>query len=333
MKIPFQQLSTKLSGQLAPVYMVAGDEPFQIDEAVRLIRAAASGQGFTERQLLQAERGFDWSALSMQGNSLSLFAEKKLLELRIPGGKPGKEGASALQAYAATLPEDTLLLIVSGKLDSAQQKSKWFKTLEQAGVFIPVWPVEVARLPQWIEQRLKRRGMSAESEALTLLAERVEGNLLAADQELEKLRLLYGETRLTVPQVQAAVSDSARYDVFSFADAALQGDAERVSRLLFGLRAEGVEAILMLWALHREIRVLYLIHAQMHTGHDLNSAMATQRVWDKRKPLVRAAIGRSSLIHCQNWLSQCAQLDALVKGQRAGRAWDELLELALALAA
>lgn len=332
MKIPFQQLSTQLTKSLTPIYFLSGDEPFQMNEAIRMVRQSAEQQGFTERQVMQVERGFDWASLLAETSNLSLFAEKKLIELRMPTAKPGKDGAKALVDFVSAAPQDTLLMISSGKLDAAQQKAKWVKTLEQAGVLVQIWPVEATRLPQWIQQRLQQRKMSATPEALKLLADRVEGNLLAADQELEKLLLLYGETKLEIDQVQAAVSDSARYDIFSFADAALQGDGERVSRLLFGLRGEGVEAILMLWALHREVKSLYLIHSDMQQGKDINSAMAGQRVWDKRKPLIRAALQRSSLIESQRMLSQCAELDRVIKGQRAGRAWDELLELALNLA-
>ncbi len=329
MKIPFQQLNAHLSKPLLPVYFVSGDEPFQVDEACRLIRDAAQQQGFSERQIFHVDQKFDWSLLAMEANNLSLFSEKKLIELRIPNAKPGRDGTKALQQYSESLAEDTILLISAGKLEAAQTKSKWLKSLEQAGVLLQIWPIELGRLPQWIQQRLNLRGLSAPNEALKILADRVEGNLLAADQEFEKLLLLYGEGALSTEQIQSAVSDSARYDIFSFADAALSGDPERVAKLLFGLKAEGVEAVLMLWALHREIRSLYLIQEEMLHGNNLNSAMAAQRVWDKRKPLISRAIQRGSLSESGKWLHQCQQLDRIIKGQRAGKAWDELLELAL----
>jgi len=332
MKIPFAQLQSQLSNNLAPIYLVSGDEPFQVDEACRMVRATAEQQGFTERQVLHVERGFDWSALMAESNNLSLFAEKKLIELRIPNAKPGREGTKALQEFAEAFPQDTCLLISAGKLDAAQTKSKWLKSLEQAGVLLQVWPVEAARLPQWIQQRLALRNLSASPEALKLLADRVEGNLLAADQELEKLRLLYGEGELSTEQIQSAVSDSARYDIFSFADVALAGESARVSKLLFGLKAEGVEPILMLWALHREIRTLCWIQAEIKNGSNIDRAMAGQRVWDKRKPLIKGALQRSSLEKAERWLKHSRQIDRIIKGQEAGRAWDELLELALQVA-
>ena len=332
MKLPFQQLGAHLSKSLAPVYFISGDEPFQVDEACRMVREAALQQGYSERRVLHVERSFDWSELAAEGNSLSLFSEKKLIELRIPNAKPGRDGTKALADYANALPPDTILLVCSGKLDSSQTKAKWLTALEQAGVLLQVWPVEIERLPQWIQQRLAQRGLSAPANAIKILADRVEGNLLAADQELEKLLLLFGEGELTTEQIQSAVSDSARYDVFSFADACLVGDPERVARLIFGLKGEGVEPILMLWALHREIRSLYKIQEAMQGGSNLNSAMAAQRIWDKRKPLISRAIQRGSVEKSRNWLQHCQQLDGIIKGQRAGGAWDEILRLALDVA-
>ena len=332
MKISFAQLQNQLKSNLAPIYFISGDEPFQIDEACRLVRSAAEQQGYAERQVFHVERGFDWSNLTAESQSLSLFAQKKLIELRIPNAKPGRDGTKALREYAEQLPADTCLLISSGKLDAAQTRSKWFKSLEQAGVLIQVWPLDTARLPQWIQQQLARRNLRADPAALKILADRVEGNLLAADQELEKLLLLYGEGELNAEQIQSAVSDSARYDIFSFADVTLAGEPQRVTKLLFGLKAEGVEPVLMLWALHREIRVLSQIHADLQEGQKVEAAMARQRVWDKRKPLIKRALQNSSLEKARGWLKSCRQIDRIIKGQEAGRAWDELLELALQVA-
>ena len=332
MKIPFAQLQNQLNNNLAPVYVVSGDEPFQVDEACKMIRGVAEQQGYSERQVLYVERGFDWSMLTAESNNLSLFAQKRLIELQIPNAKPGVDGAKALQAYVQALPQDTCLLIRSGKLDASQTKSKWLKSLEQAGVFLQVWPVEAARLGQWIQQRLALRNLRVDPQALKILADRVEGNLLAADQELEKLLLLYGEGELNTEQIQSAVSDSARYDIFSFADVAMAGEPKRVTKLLFGLKAEGVEPVLMLWVLHREIRVLSLIHGDIDAGQKIEAVMAKHRIWDKRKPLIKRALQNSSREQTQKWLKECRQIDRIIKGQEAGRAWDELLELGLQVA-
>lgn len=236
MKLNFNQLGSHLDKTLQPVYFISGDEPFQVDESVRLIREAAKSQGYTEREVYHVDRSFDWSELTNSVNSMSLFAERKVIELRIPTGKPGDKGSKALVAYTSQIPEDNLLLIVSGKLDSNQTKSKWFKALDVAGAMLAVWPLEIQQLPGWLKQRMQIRGLQPTEDALTILAEQVEGNLLAADQELEKLRMLYGEGAITAENVIEAVSDSARFDAFALVDVALQGDPVRVSRILHGLK-------------------------------------------------------------------------------------------------
>lgn len=332
MKIPFQQLSTTLARQLAPVYLISGDEPYQVDEACRLLRNAAVQQGYSEREVYHAERGFDWNQLIAAGNSLSLFAERKLIEIRLPSAKPGTDGARVLVDYLQNPPQDTLLLIVSGKLEPAQLNAKWLKAIESNGVLVQIWPIESARLPDWVRQALGKRQMSASNEAVILLADRIEGNLLAADQEIEKLRLLYGACELNIDMVREAVTQSARFDVFTLVDAALAGSVERVSRILFGLRAEGVEPILVLWALAREIRSLAQMREAVASGQSLDDALYKERVWDKRKPLVRKALQRLALTQLHAWVIRCGQLDRAVKGFGAGRVWDELLELALSLA-
>jgi DNA polymerase-3 subunit delta len=332
MRLRFETLTSHVQQTLLPIYWISGDEPFQVDEAGRLLRQAAQQQGFSERTVYHVERGFDWGQLRQSADSLSLFAERKLIELRLPSGKPGSDGSKALQDYASNPPIDTMLLVISGKLEPAAQKTKWFTAMERAGAWLAIWPIETARLPQWITQRMKIRDMQATPEALRLLSERIEGNLLAADQELEKLLLLYGPGTLDVTQVQVAVTDSARFDIFGFVDEALAGHSERVSRILFGLRGEGVEPVLILWALERDIRGLAQMARNCAGGTSVDQAMAAQRVWDKRKPLIRKALSRDKDGHWERLLIRCGQLDRLIKGQGTGRVWDELLELALSVA-
>lgn len=332
MRLRAESLAEHLSRPLLPVYWVSGDEPFQIDEACKQIRRAAQAQAYTERQVFHAERSFDWQQLRQSTENLSLFAERKLIELRLPSGKPGTEGSAALQDYVKAPPPDTVLLVISGKLEASQQKSKWFSAVEQAGAWLAVWPLEANRLPQWIAQRLRLRQMQASPEAIQLLVERIEGNLLAADQELEKLCLLYGPGRIDAAQVQAAVTDSARFDIFGLVDDALDGKHGRLARVIFGLRAEGMEPILVLWALHREIRALAQMARECEAGQSVDRVMASYRVWDKRKALVRKALQRGTARDWAAMLTTCSRLDRLVKGQGTGRAWDELLELAFALA-
>ncbi|HFD78857.1 MAG TPA: DNA polymerase III subunit delta [Gammaproteobacteria bacterium] len=327
-----EQLEARLGGELAPVYFIHGDEALLSGECADAVRAAARRQGFAERQVFSAEPGFDWNRLAAAGDSLSLFAERRLLELRLPGGKPGKEGARVLTEYAARPPEDTLLLILSGKLEPAARRSKWVQALDRAGVSVAVWPVEAAQLPRWIDVRMRARGMQADREALQLLAERVEGNLLAAAQEIEKLYLLHGPGRLELETVAELVTDSARYDIFGLVDAALAGEAAHAQRMLSGLRAEGVEPVLVLWALAREIRSLASMAREVQGGTPVGRVLASRRVWEKRKPPIAAALQRFR--GRQWWLlvQQCARLDRITKGRAAGSPWDELLQLTLRLA-
>lgn len=340
MKLRIDQLASQLAGRtkpgeggvLAPIYIVSGDEPLQAAEAADSVRAAARAQGYTEREVLHVEPGFDWSSLLASTGSLSLFAERRLVDLRLPTGKPGDAGAKALVAYAAAPPEDVLLLITCPKLDASQQRSKWFTALERAGVVVQVWPIEPARLPAWIRQRMQAKGLEPEASAVDMLADQMEGNLLAADQEIEKLVLLNGPGPVSADAVAAMVADSARFDVFGLVDSALGGDAGRTARILYGLRAEGVEPILVLWALAREVRGLAAMSFESAGGVSPDAVMGRHHVWDKRKPLVRQALRRHSALRWQALLGRCAQVDRVVKGAATGNAWDELLQLAEAMA-
>ncbi|WP_301358310.1 DNA polymerase III subunit delta [Stutzerimonas nitrititolerans] len=335
MKLSPAQLGKHLQGSLAPVYVVSGDEHLLCQEACDAIRAACRQQGFSERQVLSVESGFDWGQLLEAGANLSLFAEKRLLELRIPNGKPGDKGAAALLHYLARPAEDTVLLISLPKLDGSTQKSKWAKALIDGKdvQFLQVWPVDAAQLPQWIRQRLSQAGLAADQEAVELIAARVEGNLLAAAQEIEKLKLLAEGGRVTADTVQAAVADSARYDVFGLIDAALQGHPEHSLRMLEGLRGEGIEAPVILWALARELRLLANIAQQYAQGVPLERAFSQARppVWDKRRPLVSKALQRHDVAGWQRLLMAAQLIDEQIKGQAEGDPWIGLSNLCLQL--
>ncbi len=331
MKIAARQLPRHLQGGLAPVYLVSGDDPLLVQEACDLVRTRAREEGCSERMVFHAEAGFDWQALLQAAGGMSLFAERRLLELRLPGGRPGEAGARVLQAYGERPPPDTVLLVICPRLDGAAQRSRWFKALEQAGVVVQVWPLTPRELPRWVAERMRAAGLRPDGEAVRLLVERVEGNLLAAVQEIEKLRLLH-EGQVDAEAVLAAVADSARFDVFGLVDAALAGDARRATRILAGLRREGVEPVLVLWALARELRALARMAARVENGEAVEAVLAGQRVWDKRKPLMRAALARHGRRRWQGLLRRAARIDRLVKGQAPGNAWDELLQLALAMA-
>jgi DNA polymerase-3 subunit delta len=332
MKLDSKQLAKHLAQGLAPIYLVCGDEPLQQMEVCDAIRAQARQQGVAEREVLHAERGFDWQQLLAAGNNLSLFAEQRLLELHIPNGKPGDAGSKALQAYADSPPDDTTLLIIMPKLEAAQQKSKWFKALDSLGIYIPVWPVEAKFLPGWIQQRMHSRGLQADDEAVTILVERTEGNLLAASQEIEKLLLLNGPGAVDGETVEQAVANSARFDVFGLVDAALDGQQARCIRMLHGLQGEGVEPILVLWALAREIRSLAEMAALIQQGQTAERVMGQYRIWPKRKPYIQKGLQRHNLKRWQTLLRRAARIDRLIKGQEAGNVWDELIELVILMA-
>ncbi|WP_312977028.1 DNA polymerase III subunit delta [Stutzerimonas nitrititolerans] len=335
MKLSPAQLGKHLQGSLAPVYVVSGDEHLLCQEACDAIRAACRQQAFSERQVLSVESGFDWGQLLEAGANLSLFAEKRLLELRIPNGKPGDKGAAALLHYLARPAEDTVLLISLPKLDGSTQKTKWAKALIDGKdvQFLQIWPVDAAQLPQWIRQRLSQAGLAADQEAVELIAARVEGNLLAADQEIEKLKLLAEDGRVTADTVQAAVADSARYDVFGLIDATLQGHPEHSLRMLEGLRGEGIEAPVILWALARELRLLANIAQQYAQGVPLERAFSQARppVWDKRRPLVSKALQRHDVAGWQQLLMAAQLIDEQIKGQAEGDPWIGLSNLCLQL--
>ncbi|WP_312763036.1 DNA polymerase III subunit delta [Stutzerimonas balearica] len=336
MKLSPAQLAKHLQGSLAPIYVVCGDEHLLCQEACDAIRQATRGQGFSERQVFNVETGFDWGQLIEAGASLSLFAEKRLIELRIPNGKPGDKGAAALLDYLARPAEDTVLLISLPKLDGSTQKTKWAKALIDGKdvQFVQIWPVDAAQLPQWIRQRLAQAGLAADQEAVEMIAARVEGNLLAAAQEIEKLKLLAEGGQINAETVQAAVADSARYDVFGLIDACLHGHASHALHMLEGLRGEGIEPPVILWALARELRLLAGIAQQYAQGLPLEKAFAQARppVWDKRRPLVSKALQRHSAQRWNQLLMDAQRIDAQIKGQAEGNPWTGLADLCLQLA-
>lgn len=331
MKIKPEQLENQLKKGLEPLYIISGDEPLLVQEAADLVRQYARTGGYHERIIMTVERGFDWNSLSLQSSGMSLFAEKRLFELRLPSGKPGDAGGKALRAYAEHLTGDDLLLIIAGKIDTKSQQTKWYKTVEKAGVALPIWPLALPQLPAWINQRMKACNLRPTRDAAQLLAERVEGNLLACAQEIDKLFLIHGAAEISAEMVADAVANSARFDLFGLVDSALAGNGERVARMLNGLRAEGVEPVLVLWALAREIRTLATMAFEVQHGMSREQVMRNQRVWEKRKPLVQKGLRKSP----RQWrylLQRAGQIDRMIKGQAAGNVWDELLQLGLMMA-
>jgi DNA polymerase III subunit delta len=332
LKVYPERLADHLAGTLAPVYLVTGDEPLQLLECCDAIRAAARAAGFSARDVIDAGQGFDWQTLSHLAGSLSLFAERKILDLRLPGGKPGNDGARVLAAYCDAPPPDTLLLLTLPRLDRQQQASKWFKRIDACGVVVTVWPIAAGQMPRWVEQRLRRAGLVPDADAVQLLCDRIEGNLLAAQQEIDKLLLLFGPGRLDAAQLASAVADSARYDVFELVDTALRGEAGRALRIIDGLRGEGVAAPVVLWALHREARSLAGIAAEAARGLSVEQGVQRARVMPKRVGLVTRAVRHQPAAGWLALLDCCQQADAAIKGRDPRDPWLLLQDIALALA-
>jgi len=328
MRIQADQVARAVEKKLATAWLIAGDEPLLTGEAADAVRVRARAEGYTGRDLFVTDRNFDWSEIAGASRTLSLFADRRILEVRMPTPRPGKEGGAVLAAMAADPGPDNLLLVVTGRPEKDTWSSAWFKAFEKHGVFVEARPVEIARLPQWIVARAGRLGLSFEPGAAELLAERVEGNLLAAHQEIEKLALLQPGGRIDLDAVQAAVANSARYDVFQLGEAALAGDAVRALRILEGLRAEGVEPPLVLWAVCRELRAL----ADMRNGRAKKVFGAAA---ERREALVGRAAKRTAGQAIGPWFAAAARVDRQFKGQdgpAGGNAWSTLTGLVAALA-
>ena len=321
MKIQANQLSSHLKSKLAPCYLVTGDEHLLVAEAIDEIRLVARNNGFSTRESHVAAQRFDWAGLSASGANLSLFSDKRIIELRLPTGKPGREGSKAIAELVEQLGPELLLIVSSPKLDKSGAASKWAKSLESRGVHIPIWPVSPRDLPAWVATRMRSVGLQPDRQAAALVADRVEGNLLAAGQEIEKLRLLLGEGPVSEEDVANAVADSSRYDVYKLVDAALAGDAQRALRILGGLRAEGVEPVIVFWALGRELRMLASLSEAVRNRDDLGAAMQRARVWRNRQALVRSCVSRTADGVFHRLLQAVGQGDAASKGRLRADPW------------
>lgn len=332
MKIQANQLSSYLKKNLAPCYLVTGDEHLLVAEALDSIRLAAREKGFTLRESHVATRYFDWAGLSASSANMSLFAEQRIIELRLPTGKPGRDGSAAIAELVEQLGPELMLIVSAPKLDGNAPKSKWFKALNAHGVFLPIWPVGVRELPGWVAGRMRDAGLQPDRAAAAMIADRVEGNLLAANQEIEKLRLLLGDGPVSAEDVTDAVANNSRYDVYKLVDAALEGDARRAVRILGGLRAEGVEPVIVFWALGRELRVLAGLADAVQQRVDLGAAMQKARVWNNRQGLVRACVSRVPDGVFRQLLQAVGRGDAAAKGQLCADPWQLATDIVLGIA-
>ena len=331
MQLRSDGLARHLNQQLAPCYLIAGDETLLVQEAADAIRAAARAAGCHERERIAIDHKEDWQQLLHSSGSLSLFADRKLIEVHLPSGKPGTDGSKAIQEYLDSENDDVLLLI-SGKIDKQSQQAKWFKALDQRGAVLLIWPVKFHELPGWIDQRLKAVGMRADKEALQMLAERVEGNLLAAAQEVEKLKLLTGDEMITADTVRSAVLDNARFDPFELVDTALSGDARHALRTARGLRAEGSPPQVILWALHKEVRLLSRLRDAIDRGAPPDRALQQAGVWRSRMRVVQSALQRHRRKSLQQLEAIALRVDGAGKGYGPGDPWDYINDMLLLLA-
>ncbi|MDX2426005.1 MAG: DNA polymerase III subunit delta [Cycloclasticus sp.] len=330
MALDFNQLSFSVAKELAAVYLVSGDEPLQQSEAVDLIRQKARSEGFLNREVLHVEGKFDWNQLFAACLNQSLFAEKNLIELNLPTAKPGRDGSAAIEKVIAELSADNLLIIIAGKVDKPSQSTKWFKSIVQKGIVVQVWPLLGHKLDQWLTQRLQRKGMKTNQQCIKLLADSVEGNLLAAAQEVEKLLALFGPTQLSVDDILGAVSDNARYDVFKLSDSLLAGNSARSVQVLKGLRGEKLATPVILWALLRELRVLASMSFEKKTTGRTDASFKKYRVWDSKKAQYLQALSRGNLIQWQGLIKACATAERMIKGAEAGDEWDVIEQICLA---
>ncbi len=335
MKLSPDRLASQLGQSLGALYVVHGDEPLLVSEAGDTIRQAARQQGFDEREILVSGQGFDWGSVFESTGTMSLFGTRKVVDLRIPNGKPGKDGGDALKQLAGTAPsqaDDVITLITLPELDWATRKTAWFAALEKQGAVVECNAPPREHLPRWIAMRLAAQQQNAAEEALAFIADHVEGNLLAAHQELQKLALLYPPGSLTLDQIRDAVLDVARYSVEHLRMALLEGNAARCARLLEGLEGEGTAAPLVLWTLANEVRTLARIQSAQHQGQPVSAAMKAERVFDdRRRNAVQKALKRLQPGAVRAALAHAARIDRIIKGLAPGDVWDECLRLSLRL--
>jgi len=320
------KLRQTLERKLMPVYFFSGEEPLQLMEAADLVRSTCKNAGFAESERFHVDnaRSFDWQAFMLSGNSMSLFGDKKVVNLYLPSGKPGTEGSAALKKWCESPPSDTILLIISGKPEGRFQNSAWFKAIDKVGITMQVWPLSAQKMQGWIRQRLATCELQADEAAVDLLVDRVEGNLLAARQEIEKLAILHHGTSITANDVVASVTDSSRYTILDLIEASLASDSARSLKVLDGLKAAGDSPVLVCWHLSSEVRKIISVIARIDGGENPSQAMFKSGVWKNRQALVGQVIRNRPRLFWLRAASDCSYLDRLSKGMASGDLWTEI---------
>lgn len=332
MQVKADQLAASLQRGLAPVYLIGGEEPLLLQECCDQIREAARAQGFVERELLQAERGFDWSELR-QAAAPSLFATQKIIDLRLRTGKPGREGAKALNEWADAPDPNMVLLVSCEQWDTGSRKSKWAAKLEKAGQRVDIWPIKAQELPGWLEQRMRQHGMQPEPEVVRILADRLEGNLLAARQEIDRLALLKGAGTITADDVLKVVADSSRFDAFALAEQMLSGNLPEGLRVAAGLKRMNTPLPMLLGALLRELKTTEAFRLAMRAGEQETAVFRRLNIWYNRQNTVRAAARRLDTRKLFGAFKTLSLIDRQSKGRTAGDPWQSIDALLLQLSA
>ena len=331
MQVKPEQLLSQLNSKVPPAIWVTGDETLLVQESCDEIRNFAKEQGFTEREVYTVHGGFDWNILLESSNSLSLFAEKKIIDIRLNSAKLDDAGKKALHIYLEDPSTDNLLLISSPKIEKAAINTKWFKKIDKLAYVVIIWPINSQNLASWIRQRLKRHGLTANEHAIDILGQRTEGNLLATSQEIDKLSILSDNKELDAQMVARAVADSARFNVFTLIDAALGGNTARALNILYHLKAESEDPLKILNFICRELRSLCKMALLIKNGQSINAAMQSERIWKNKMGPISTALSNHSLMQLQAFLNDASLIDQSVKGLNKLNTWDELSRLLLAL--
>jgi len=332
MKIQSEQLTSVLKQGISPVYLVSGDEFLLVQEACDLIRKHATSSGYEEREIFYIETGFNWENFLNSVNNTSIFSNQVLIELYLKN-KLTENGSKILQKYAKSPPPDKILLIITDKLDSAQQKTAWFKAIDSCGYTIPIWPIEQSQFSNWVTKRLLNAGLKTDHEGIKLLVDHLAGNLLAAVQEIEKLVLLYGKGNLTAVQISEVLADNARFNIYNLLDTALNKNPENINRILATLKNEAIDPILILWTITNELRSLINISFTIKKGANIEEALTQNNIWPKRKPQVKKMLLRYNLGQLQTFLKKAIHIDLIIKGANNQQLlWHELERFYLNLA-
>ena len=335
MPLSASQFEQRLAADtLASAWLIASNEPLLLLEAADVLRARAKALGYAEREVFEADARFDWNELEASFAAMSLFSARRVIEVRLPTGKPGKDGGAVIERFCADPAPDVLLLVTAAEW-SGKHEGAWSRAIDKAGANLVLWPPKPNELPAWIARRLKSSGIDAAPDAVEVLASRIEGNLLAAAQEVDKLALLKGRSssRLEAAEMESLVADSARYDVFRLVDTALAGEGAHALRMLAGLRGEGEQVVPLLSWLAGQVQALAQVSAVQEAGGNVSQALMQARIWDSKQPVFRRALQRGSAAHFERLVADCARIDRISKGRADGDAWRELERLVVGIAA